>query len=210
MASSSKNARSASIAGSDADVPFSRESETLGGGSAEDQRLAALKARLGDLGGLRVLEPGCGSGGLTEWLSAWVGERGFVEAFDSSPSELAKRRQALAGRVNVRFLQRRCEDADYAAASFDRIVCFRSFPRFEDVDGAIECFSRWLKPHGRLHIVQWESRSAHAAQQTAGADKFIGYLPPREVLASCFGRRSLAILREIDNREEVYIELERI
>lgn len=207
MAFISKNAHlsvGARNSASEAPSGMAGASEVSTGG--DEQRLGGLQGRLGNLGGLRLLEAGCGSCFLTRHLLSWVGESGFVDAFDPRPSELARGRQALAGCTNVRLLQRRCEDGDYPAGAFDRVVCFRSLSLFEDVEAALGCFSRWLRPHGRLHIVYWESRAELATQSVAGR----GALAPREELAACFGRNSFAILREIDNREEVYIELERI
>ena len=180
--------------------------ETLRFKPDDEPKLARLRARLGDLRGLRVLEPGCGAGPLTEWLSRWVEPGGRVEAFDPSGEMLALCRQAVAKRKNVHLTQVRCEEAVFPDAAFDRVVCFRVFPHFEDIDAVLARFARWLRPGGRLHLVHWEGRAALAAIHGPHDAIAVDVLPPPAELAAALNRHGFAIAGCIDDDQEIYVE----
>jgi ubiquinone/menaquinone biosynthesis C-methylase UbiE len=172
----------------------------------EEGKLERLRARLGDLRGQRVLEPGCGSGPLTEWLVRWVEPGGRVEAFDPSAAMFALCRQTMAGRSNVGLTQIRCEDALFPEGTFDRVVCFRVLPHFDELDPVLARFARWLRPGGRLHIVHWEGRERLAAIHAEFHAVAEDVLPPATELEAALKRHHFAIATWIDNADEVYLE----
>jgi ubiquinone/menaquinone biosynthesis C-methylase UbiE len=172
----------------------------------DEPKLARLRERLGDLRGLHVLEPGCGAGPLTECLARWVEPGGNVEAFDSSAEMLARCRQAVAGRKNVRLTQVRCEEAEFSDEAFDRVICFRVLPHFDELDAVLARFARWLRPGGRLHIVHWEGRAELAAIHGGCAPVASDVLPTPAELAAALQRHGFNTEVSIDDEREVYFE----
>jgi ubiquinone/menaquinone biosynthesis C-methylase UbiE len=185
---------------------FARQGDVMRLGPADEPKLARLQARLGDLRGLRVLEPGCGAGSLTTWLSRWVGPGGRVEAFDPSGEMLALCRQAVAAQENVRLTQVRCEDAVFPDGAFDRVICFRVLPHFDDIDAALGRFARWLRPGGRLHIVHWEGRAALAEIHGNCEPLAVDVLPPPTQLTAALERSGFTLVAATDNAQEIYLE----
>lgn len=173
---------------------------------ADRLRLVRLRRRLGDLQGLRVLEPGCGSGPLTQVLSRWVGPHGQVTAFDPSAIMLGRCRKAVGRRPNVDLIQTRCEEAHFARRAFDRVICFRVLPHFDDPAAAFARFARWLKRGGRLYIVHWDSREALAAIHAANPAVAGDLLPPPAELAAALRRHGFAIVNSVDDKREIYLE----
>lgn len=101
--------------------------------------------------GMRVLEPGCGTGRLTEILAERVGLKGHVSAMDISPAMVAAARKRLEGRANVTLLCSRLEDL-VLAREFDLAVCHQVFPHFEDKAEALRHMASSLKPSGKVVI----------------------------------------------------------
>jgi demethylmenaquinone methyltransferase/2-methoxy-6-polyprenyl-1,4-benzoquinol methylase len=173
---------------------------------ADAPKLEQLRQRLGDLRGLRVLEPGCGTGPLTVHLARWVAPGGSVDAFDPSAASLDLCREAVAGCGAMRVTQCRCEDAEWPAASFDRVICFRVWPHFADAPAVAARFHRWLQPGGRLHIVHWQGRAALAAVH--GTEPALAHhvLPPGDALAALLRAHGFAVCTAIDTADEFYLD----
>lgn len=112
-----------------------------------DRMLSAAAIREG----MRVLEPGCGTGRLTEILADRVGTKGHVTAMDISPAMVAAARKRLQERPNVTLSCSRLEDL-VLDREFDLVVCHQVFPHFEDKAAALQHMTSSLKPAGRLVI----------------------------------------------------------
>lgn len=186
-----------------------REGDALRFRHADRPKLARLRRRLGDLRGQRVLEPGCGAGHLTRCLAHWVEPGGRVEAFDPAQDMLNLARQALAGYGNTRLKRARCETVRMPRGAFDRVICFRVLPHFEQIDLVLGRFARWLRPGGRLHIVHWDGRARLAAIHGGHHTMAVDVLPPAEELSAALLRHRFTVTAWIDNPEEVYVEAER-
>lgn len=134
--------------------------------------------------GFRVLEPGCGSGRLTEVLAPLVGLEGELLACDLSDKmlQLARARnlppQARVVRESVFRLGR-------PDASFDRVICLNVFPHFHDPYLALREFARMLKPGGELWINHFEGReSLNHFHSGAGAEVSDHALPCAHTMKS--------------------------
>jgi ubiquinone/menaquinone biosynthesis C-methylase UbiE len=185
---------------------FARHGDAMRFAPGDAPRLALLQARLGDLRGAHVLEPGCGAGHLTERLAEWVAPGGRVEALDPSAEMLAQCRRTVAARPGVRLAQARCEEAEFPDGAFDRVICFRVLPHFDDLEAVLARFARWLRPGGRLHIVHWEGRAALAAIHGGCAPLARDVLPPPAELAGALARHGFTLATAIDNEQEIYLE----
>ncbi|MCW5554924.1 MAG: methyltransferase domain-containing protein [Verrucomicrobiae bacterium] len=120
------------------------------------QRLESLRPRLGLQPGQDLLELGCGTGRLTQWLADSV-RPGRVIAADFSPEMLA---QAQARNVDAEFWLMDICAAPPARELFDVVFCFNAFPHFRDKPQALRGVSQLLKPGGRLIILHLAG-SAH-------------------------------------------------
>jgi len=130
--------------------------------------------------GDRILEPGCGSGRLTEVLAAAVGPSGVVLAVDLSAEMLARALgRGLPPQVRIR--QASVVDLSDSDGPFDKVICLNVFPHFSDRGGALRRVAGLLRPGGDLWINHFASREAinefHAGLDRAVRDHLI---PPDE------------------------------
>lgn len=113
------------------------------------RRLESLRERLALRPGQDLLELGCGTGRITQWLTNCT-RPGRVVAADFSPAMLA---QARARNPEGEFwLLDICEEAP-ATNLFEVVLCFNAFPHFWDKARALRNISQLLKPHGRLLVL---------------------------------------------------------
>ncbi len=118
-----------------------------------NQRLLTIKA-LALKAGDSALDAGCGTGLLTELISAQVGQSGQVSGVDQSQSmlELAANRCDALG--NVKLYQGNITGLDFEADSFDAASCIQTLLYVDDVEAAIRELYRVLKPGGRVGIIE--------------------------------------------------------
>ena len=108
-----------------------------------------LLERLHVTPGTRVLDVGCGTGNLTNYLSNIVGEQGGVVGVDPSKERLAIALERT--NPNLSFDEGKAEDlSSFPAASFDIVYVNSTFHWVRDQLKALEEFARVLKPGGRL------------------------------------------------------------
>ncbi len=107
----------------------------------------ATIALLGDVAGLRVLEPGCGAGPLTLWL---VDHGATVTAFDVSPAMVELARSCVGNRAHV-FVADVAAPMSFARdRSFDLIVASLVLHYVEDWVPVLSEFHRVLAPAGTV------------------------------------------------------------
>ncbi|HTN78543.1 MAG TPA: class I SAM-dependent methyltransferase [Acidimicrobiales bacterium] len=99
---------------------------------------------LGDLGGLDVLELGCGGG---QWSIALAALGVHVVGLDLSWGQLAHARRAAA---HLPLVQGSAEAIPVAADSFDLVFCDHGAMTFADPDSSVPEVARVLRPAGRL------------------------------------------------------------
>lgn len=104
---------------------------------------------LGEVGGLRILDLGCGEGGHTRALAA-RGAR--VVGMDGSERlvAIARRRAADAGQQIEYFCANANALEGVASESFDRVLASMALMDVEDYEGAVEETWRVLAPGGTL------------------------------------------------------------
>jgi ubiquinone/menaquinone biosynthesis C-methylase UbiE len=126
-------------------------------GQNREKMLETMESRA-ELLGLRpgdsVLEIGCGTGQLTDWLAERV-RPGRVVAIDFSSEML---RLAQSKNIPAEFrLADVCQD-DLGHEEYDLALCFHSFPHFRDQQAALRNISRCLKSKGRLIVMHLNNR----------------------------------------------------
>jgi len=109
--------------------------------------------------GMRILEPGCGSGRLTAVLANVVGANGAVVACDLS-QEMLRLAQGRQLPERVQLLHGSAIAVECKSSWFDRVICLNVFPHFMDKAAALREFARLLKPTGELWINHFEGREA--------------------------------------------------
>lgn len=143
----------------------------------EQKKLDRLFAVTGPLAGLRILEPGCGTGRLTEVLAGKAGPEGRVVAMDISPLMIAEAHRRLSGSGNVNLILGPVETRIGDLGMFDQVICHQVFPHFLDQAAALAALSRILKPGGELVISHFKSSAeindVHRKAGTAVAEDAI-------------------------------------
>lgn len=103
--------------------------------------------------GMRVLEIGCGSGFVTEFLSNAVGDAGFVISIDVQENMIKKAKKKRAHLKNVEFLIQNVSDLNTIRdEAIDLAFCYYSFHEVSDKEKAVSELLRTLKHGGLLSI----------------------------------------------------------
>jgi demethylmenaquinone methyltransferase/2-methoxy-6-polyprenyl-1,4-benzoquinol methylase len=118
----------------------------------ERERIHRVLCLAGIERGGRVLEPGCGTGRLTELLARRVGPEGRVVATEISGTMLRRARTRLGKTHQVEFHFGPVERLPLAEASFDHVLCHQVLPHFEDRAATIRILSRCLCRGGRFIV----------------------------------------------------------
>jgi demethylmenaquinone methyltransferase/2-methoxy-6-polyprenyl-1,4-benzoquinol methylase len=168
--------------------------------------LAALTAKLnaafGHLGirpAETVVDVGCGTGNLSRALLAVLGPTGSVLALDISPAMLKQARQKVAD-PRVTWYEAPADRIPAADASCDRIICFSSWPHFENPEAVVREFHRALRGGGHVHILHLISREA-VNRIHGGAHPSVrgDLLAPVGEVAALFERGGFTVLETADD-----------
>lgn len=144
--------------------------------------------------GMKVIEPGCGTGRLTKVLAQRVGPTGRVVAFDISlaMTDACMRRVATLQQAEV------CcacaEEFPFPRAEFDLVVCHQVFPHFDDKRRAVENLTSALKPTGRFvafHFIG--SEAINDLHRKAHPSVLHDMMPPKQAMKDLFSSVGLEV-----------------
>jgi SAM-dependent methyltransferase len=118
-----------------------------------------LGRALGPRAGQRVLDIGCGGGGLAIAVAHAVGDDGLVVGVDVSVAllDLARGRASEAGVSNLTFSERDMQSDDVDGSPFDLALSQFGVMFFDEPDRAFANVRRQLRPGGRLAFASWQS-----------------------------------------------------
>ncbi|WP_319524007.1 class I SAM-dependent methyltransferase [uncultured Desulfosarcina sp.] len=163
-------------------------------GAGEMEKLERIFEITGPLAGLRLLEPGCGTGRLTEVLAQRVGPLGRVVAMDISPQMVAAAHRRLDGCDNVELYQGSIEALADRLGTFDHVICHQVFPHFADHKAAFGMLARMLEPGGLLVISHFISiAEINDVHRNAGTAVAADLMPPAETMRRWCAEHRLCI-----------------
>ena len=143
---------------------------------------AALLAHAGFAPGERVVEIGCGGGGLTRLLADEVAPDGRVVGLDISPLlvDLATQRACAAAVENIAFEVADAQLGQPSEAPFDRLVSRFGVMFFADPAAAMVNLHTMLKPGGRLDFAVWAAIADNpwAGTMMEASRAHLGIAPP--------------------------------
>ena len=140
---------------------FNSKADTWDGTVAEKDadKLEQMAKRLNLKPGFTVLDIGTGTGAFLPFLLARIGGGGRMIALDVA-DEMLLRARAKGFDGNVDYLCADVGDVPVGDGLFEVIVCYSSFPHFQDKPRALAEMYRVIKSGGRLLICHTSSRVA--------------------------------------------------
>ena len=122
-------------------------------------KLAGMAQRLEIEPGSTVLDVGTGTGAFLPVLLDRIGRGGRLVALDIA-EEMLRIARAKGFGDNVDYLQADVTASPLANQVFDTVVCYSTFPHFQDKPRALDQANRVLKQGGRLFICHTSGRNA--------------------------------------------------
>ncbi len=150
----------------------------------------------------QVLDVGCGTGILFPYyLQKSVMK---ITGIDISPEMIRKSSEKVkaAGWNNITLITGNVLEYPFSE-TFDRIVVYNAFPHLANFTEAIACFSRCMKPGGRLTIAHSQGRNQINSRHALSTVKISVPMIPAESLAMLF-RPDFIPDRMVDN-DQMYI-----
>lgn len=135
----------------------------------------ALLQGIGDGRGWHVLDLCCGTGGITDVLSAWVGPEGTVTGADLDTAKLDYARQWAAGLGldNVTYVEANAFASGLPPQSFDLVHTRFALSVIEDGLGILDHMLTLVKPDGVLCVEEVNSASMACDPPTADWDRAV-------------------------------------
>ncbi|MFC1871220.1 class I SAM-dependent methyltransferase [Chloroflexota bacterium] len=120
-------------------------------------RLQRMAERLEIKPGSTLLDVGTGTGVFLPYLLGKIGEHGKLVAVDCA-EEMLKIARAKGFPGNIEYLHADVASVPLPEEMFDAVVCYSSFPHFQDKPIALGEIRRVLKKGGRLFVCHTTSR----------------------------------------------------
>ena len=121
-------------------------------------KLERMAQRLNINSGSTLLDVGTGTGALIPFLLSVLGKKGQIIALDFAETMLRIAR-AKGFNGNIDYLNADVTRIPLRNETFDAVVCYSSFPHFQDKPRALAEMKRVIKSGGRLFICHTSSRT---------------------------------------------------
>jgi ubiquinone/menaquinone biosynthesis C-methylase UbiE len=108
--------------------------------------------------GATVLDVGTGTGIFVPFLLKIIGTGGKLVCLDSAEKMIEKAREKKF-KGNIEYICADIHSTDFENEVFDAVVCYSSFPHFDNKSRALKEINRVLKKGGKLFICHTSSRS---------------------------------------------------
>jgi len=142
--------------------------------------------------GMRVIEPGCGTGRLTTILADQVGPTGFVLALDISPKMIEAARPGIALHDNVSLTCAAIEDCPLDPEGFDVVICHNVFPHFDNKLTAVAHMACALKKGGKFIVLHFmNSASINDLHRKTHPSVMTDFLPAETQMREILGAAGL-------------------
>jgi ubiquinone/menaquinone biosynthesis C-methylase UbiE len=129
----------------------------------------SMLAKVGDGSGWRALDLCCGTGGITDVLSEWVGQEGSVVGADLDTAKLdhAKHWIGQLGLTNVEFVQANAFDSGLAPDSFDLVHARFALSVIQNGMGILDHMLTLVRPGGVVFVEEVNTNTMECAPSTA-------------------------------------------
>lgn len=163
-------------------------------GPEEMAKLDRLFNHTGSLDGLKVLEPGCGTGRLTAILSDQVGPSGLVVALDISLMMVEAALRRTAARQNVQIHMGAVENFPMKKEVYALILCHQVFPHFEDKKKVLKVLTSALRPEGKIVVIHFINfAKINDRHRKAGSAVEMDMMPEQDQMKCLFDETGLDI-----------------
>ncbi|HUV75378.1 MAG TPA: methyltransferase domain-containing protein [Dehalococcoidales bacterium] len=125
----------------------------------DEAKLRLMAERLNIRPGATVLDVGAGTGVFIPFLLSKIGNRGQIVALDVA-EEMLRRARAKGFNGMVAYLNADVVNMPLPDETFDSVVCYSSFPHFQDKPKALAEIYRVTRSGGYLFICHTSSRDA--------------------------------------------------
>jgi ubiquinone/menaquinone biosynthesis C-methylase UbiE len=163
-------------------------------GAQEREKVYRMLGQAQFRGGMRVIEPGCGTGRLTAILADVVGPGGLVHALDISSNMIEAARRRVGTRPNVCLECASIESSSFDPQSYDVVVCHNVFPHFDDKPAAVAHLAAALKKGGSFIVLHFmsseEINDMHRKVHTSVLNDLI---PPESQMRNIFEASGLQV-----------------
>ena len=105
-----------------------------------------------------VLDVGTGTGVFVPYLLRRIGKQGRLVTLDCA-EEMLKKARAKGFNGNIEYLHADVTNMPLDGRIFDVVVCYSSFPHFQDKPRSLSEINRVLKKGGKLFICHTSSRT---------------------------------------------------
>ena len=123
----------------------------------DEARLELMAERLNIKPGARVLDVGTGTGIFIPFLLGKTGSNGYLVALDIA-GEMLRRAMTKGFGDNIDYVNADVNNIPLSSETFDSVVCYSSFPHFQDKMRALAEIRRVTRNGGNLFICHTSSR----------------------------------------------------